>query len=124
MKSNDSTLIIFRLRARRDELLAATSSEDHDHNSVELDQSRVGRLSRMDAMAQAEMAKASRALLQTELRRVEAAITRVENRTWGNCCRCQLPIDRDRLHADPATPFCFACFEEVEADRQSGAPRR
>lgn len=124
METTTSPYIIFRLRARRDELLAALSTEDLGEQPVELDQSRVGRLSRIDAIAQSEMAKASRSLLQTELRRVDAAIVRVEKRTYGSCCRCQQPVGRERLQADPATPFCMACFKELEAEKASGDDRR
>ncbi|HWL62276.1 MAG TPA: TraR/DksA C4-type zinc finger protein [Steroidobacteraceae bacterium] len=124
MESTASPYIIFRLRARRDELLATLSTEDHGHQPVELDQSRVGRLSRIDAIAQSEMAKASHSALQTELRRVEAAIARIENGSYGSCCRCGQTIDRERIQADPAGPFCLSCFEEIEGERNSGISRR
>lgn len=124
METTGSPYIIFRLRARRDELLAALSAEDHSHQPVELDQSRVGRLSRIDAIAQSEMARASRSGSKTELHRIDAAIARIENGTYGTCCRCRQLVGRERIQADPATPFCLSCFEEIEAERNSHTDRR
>jgi len=111
-------------RAQRTEIAAALALSMGDGNIVELDQQRVGRLSRMDAMAQMEMSRATRARMQKELRRVDAAIARLESGRFGACCRCQESIEASRLQSDPATPFCLPCFKEVSEHREGGAPRR
>lgn len=113
-----------KLRAHRAEIAAALALSMDDGDVVELDQQRVGRLSRMDAMTQMEMSRATRARMQIELRRVDAAIARLESGRFGACCRCQEPIEANRLQSDPATPFCLPCFKEVSEQREDGAQRR
>jgi DnaK suppressor protein len=89
---------------------------------VELDQTRLGRLSRMDAMAQQQMAKAGHSRLMIELQRIEAALTRFEQGRYGMCCRCKVVISADRLTIDPATPFCRECQQEVADQNAAGRP--
>jgi DnaK suppressor protein len=115
--SSDQEPFIVKLRARRAELLAAIGSDHDVDKPVELDQARQGRLSRMDAISQSEMSRATRDRMKVELRRVEAAITRIENRTFGKCCSCGEPIERARLQSDPATPFCLPCLEDMADER-------
>lgn len=80
--------------------------------TVELDQSSVGRLSRMDAMQQQAMAKNRQVRLAERLRKVAAAISRMDAGTYGLCCQCRDRIETVRLEADPATVFCTACAEQ------------
>lgn len=115
--SNDQDPLIVTLRARRAELLGALESSVDADKPVELDQARQGRLSRMDAISQSEMSRATRERTKTELRRVEAAINRIENRSFGACCGCGEPIERARLESDPATPFCLPCLEDLSVPR-------
>jgi DnaK suppressor protein len=89
---------------------------------VELDQTRLGRLSRMDAMAQQQMAKAGHSRLMIELQCIEAALTRFEQGRYGMCCRCKVVISADRLTIDPATPFCRECQQEVADQNAAGRP--
>jgi DnaK suppressor protein len=89
---------------------------------VELDQTRLGRLSRMDAMSQQEMAKAGHSRLMIELQRIEAALARFEQGRYGICCRCKVVISADRLTIDPATPFCMECQQEVADQNAADRP--
>jgi len=113
-----------KLRAQQAEIKAALDLDVGGRDVVELDQARVGRLSRMDAMAQKEMARATHARMQTELRRVDAAIGRLESGRYGLCCRCQDDIEINRLQSDPATPFCLSCLEEISEEREDNLLRR
>jgi DnaK suppressor protein len=88
---------------------------------VELDQTVQGRLSRMDAMAQQQMAKAGHTRLTIELQRISAALKRFEEDRYGICCRCKEAIPAERLMADPAAPFCMECLEEI-ADEKANRP--
>ena len=105
------------LHAKRAEVVETLAALDLADRPVQLDQSRQGRLSRMDAMTQQEMAKAGRAHLALELRRIEAALARADAATYGLCCRCHAAIDPPRLEADPAAPFCMDCVEEIAEER-------
>jgi DnaK suppressor protein len=92
-----------------------------DTGTVILDQSSVGRLSRMDALQQQAMAAGWKETLLREQRRLEAARVRLGEGRFGACCRCGEWIPRDRLEADPGAPFCTDCQAEIE-DAQ-GHPR-
>ena len=94
----------------------------NDTGTVILDQSSVGRLSRMDALQQQAMAAGRKETLLREKRRLEAARVRLGEGTFGVCCRCNEPIPRDRLEADMGAPFCADCQAEIEAG-QSGLKR-
>lgn len=43
---------------------------------------------------------------QTELRAIDAALTRIESGTYGFCQRCGEAISEARLDVLPYTPFC------------------
>jgi len=48
------------------------------------------------------------------LRNIEAALRRIEDRTFGTCTNCEETIGRNRLVAVPWTPFCICCQEAVD----------
>lgn len=77
--------------------------------AVELDQTRQGRLSRMDAMQQQEMAKATERRRRLDIQRIEAALRRMEAGDYGYCMKCDEPIAAKRLELDPAVAGCIAC---------------
>ncbi len=84
---------------------------------VELDQSKVGRLSRMDAMQGQAMAQASMERLEQRLRLIDAALARVESDDYGYCQQCQEPIDSGRLEFDPTVVLCIECARKAEDER-------
>lgn len=88
-------------------------------DSVELDQTRVGRLSRMDAMQQQAMESGMKERLFIRARRLEAALIRLDESSFGRCCNCNESIAPDRLRADIAAPFCAGCQEEIDDKRRS-----
>jgi DnaK suppressor protein len=83
--------------------------------TVELDQSTVGRLSRMDAMQQQAMAQAERRMQAQRLDAVDAALERYDDDEYGWCCQCGEPIAIRRLTARPESPFCVPCQTKLEA---------
>jgi DnaK suppressor protein len=79
--------------------------------TVELDQSRVGRLSRMDALQGQQMAlEAGRRRLQ-QLLGIEAALRIIESGDYGFCTKCDEEIDVRRLRVDPTNTLCINCAE-------------
>jgi DnaK suppressor protein len=74
----------------------------------------IGRLSRLDAMQQQQMAQASRSFLEIRLQQVQAAL---RNEEYGICKECEEPIGFPRLKARPETPFCRSCQGRLEARR-------
>lgn len=91
------------------ELLALSEAADEDRKPVELDQQSVGRLSRMDSLQVQAMAKAADARRAMELRRIDAALERVEEGDYGYCVECGEEIEAKRLDVDPAAPRCAGC---------------
>lgn len=75
-----------------------------------LDQQSVGRLSRMDAMQQQQMARATAARRDAEARRIRAALARLADGDYGYCTDCGEKIDPARLERDPAVPKCLDCM--------------
>jgi DnaK suppressor protein len=81
---------------------------------VVLDQSSVGRLSRMDAMQQQAMAKATRQKAQVRLTQCKAALSAFDRGEYGLCRKCEEPIGYRRLCAKPEAPFCLECQRGAE----------
>ena len=75
----------------------------------------IGRLSRMDAIQQQQMTKASRATLETKLRQVRASLEQYQKGNYGHCRSCHEPIGYARLKARPEAPFCLTCQDTREA---------
>jgi DnaK suppressor protein len=102
-----------RLLDRREELLALGQSSADARKTVELDQTRTGRLSRMDALQGQAMAQATQRRREIELRRIEAALHRIEQDEYGYCGKCGEEITPKRLELDPTTPLCIDCAKSA-----------
>lgn len=89
--------------------MALSESADDDRKPVELDQQSVGRLSRMDSLQVQAMAKAADARRAQEIRRIDAALQRLEEGDYGWCVECGEAIEVKRLEIDPAAPRCSGC---------------
>lgn len=103
-----------KLLEMRAELLEIAETGDESAAVVELDQTKVGRLSRMDAMQAQAMAKASSARREEMLRRIEAALIRIDNDEYGYCEGCAEPINPKRLEFDPTAFLCIDCASKLE----------
>lgn len=98
-----------RLHREAEELQTADRETEADRAPVELDQTSVGRLSRMDAMQQQAMATASRRRRMARLTMIDAALARMAEDEYGWCLDCGEAIAEARLDLDPATPLCIEC---------------
>jgi len=103
-----------RLLKLRKELQAMVATSEESAAVVELDQSKVGRLSRMDAMQAQAMAKASGQRREAMLRNIEAALKRIDDGEYGLCRDCDEPINPKRLEFDPTALRCIDCESERE----------
>jgi len=77
----------------------------------------IGRVSRIDAIAQQRMVEASRASMQLRLQQVRAALRRCDEGEYGACITCGEEVGFPRLHARPEAPCCIACQSERERRR-------
>lgn len=98
-----------RLLDERAALQAASTGSADSRDPVTLDQTSVGRLSRMDAMQQQAMALATGRRRAVALTRIAAALARIEAGDYGWCVQCGEAIAPKRLGLDPAIPTCIAC---------------
>lgn len=98
------------------ELARAVNLAGEGARPVDLDQP-IGRLSRMDAMQQQAMAKATREKAKVRLAQVRLALTAAADGEYGYCRRCEEPIGIGRLRSKPETPFCIECQGQRERAR-------
>ena len=99
------------LLALQDSLSETVQSAEEAGETVELDQTRVGRLSRMDALQAQQMALETERRNRARLLLVQRALERIERGEYGDCLACGEPIDPRRLEADPTATRCIACAE-------------
>lgn len=102
------------LLERREALLEVAGAGAEAADTVELDQTRVGRLSRMDALQSQAMSVETNRRRALELQRIEGALQRMETGDYGYCLECGELIPKQRLEFDPAAPLCVACAEQSE----------
>ena len=76
---------------------------------VNLDQSMVGRVSRMDAMQQQSMEKAKQVRRIERVKLINAALKRLESGDYGFCLNCDAHISHGRLKLDPTFSLCIDC---------------
>ena len=105
----DDEAIRARLYAARAELERALVGTRAQGQAVDLDQSAVGRLSRMDALQQQAMAQAQERRTKLRLEQLTHALARLDNGVYGDCVQCGDPVGEARLNARPETPFCVDC---------------
>ena len=103
-----------KLIEMRDELERIAATGDASAAVVELDQARVGRLSRMDAMQVQAMAQASGQRREAMLREIATALKRIDDGSFGICQGCEEPINPKRLEVDPTVRLCIDCANNAE----------
>ncbi len=113
MQEKDLSKFKKALLSKQHELLELQSSSGQLTKPVDLDQSSVGRLSRMDAMQSQAMALENKRRREIQLVRIDAAIERIDAGEYGWCANCDEEIPHRRLELDPANPFCVTCAEKM-----------
>ncbi len=115
MKEADVARYREQLLALRAELAEERREGDASSRTVELDQSRLGRLSRMDALQAQAMSVAAQERRRQHMQEVDAALARIAEGDFGHCLDCGEEIPPARLEFDPASPLCVGCAEAREA---------
>ncbi len=113
--SGEMTRFRERLLALQQQLLDLVATGNEAGRTVELDQARVGRLSRMDALQGQAMSQAMNQRRKIELKLIDAALRRIESGEYGYCLSCEEPIVRARLEHDPAARLCISCASAAES---------
>jgi len=97
------------INRRLEGLAAAEAARRGDAAPVELDQTRVGRLSRQDALQSQAMSAAALERQRAEKARLRRALKRLDDDDYGWCEECGREIPAARLEIDPAAEYCVAC---------------
>jgi DnaK suppressor protein len=111
---NDPERFRPRLEQLRRELLDLANTADDAAATVELDQTRVGRLSRMDALQSQAMSVETRRRRAVQLKQIVAALRRLDDGDYGYCLECGEAIANKRLEIDPTATRCIVCAEMAE----------
>ncbi len=115
---NDAELNRFKtlLLQQRDTLMASQQLGQSATETLALDQSSVGRVSRIDAIQSQSMTIGTTSLRQQQLRQITTAIAiaMIESGDYGFCTECHAEIDVKRLSIDPAAMQCVPCASRLE----------
>lgn len=109
LSDDDIKQLASRLCAAQSDLEKQLKLGKEASSVVTLDQSKVGRVSRMDAMQQQQMALSTLAKTRQRLIRIKAALNAINTGDYGYCRRCDEEIGLPRLMAQPEAPLCISC---------------
>jgi|TARA_B110000483_G_scaffold243520_1_gene333812 DnaK suppressor protein len=76
---------------------------------VTLDQTAVGRVSRIDALQQQSMAISTRGTAKLKLQKIAIALNAMSKDDYGYCRKCDEPIPFRRLEIQPEAAHCLSC---------------
>lgn len=112
----DNDIVEFRttLLSKRSSLEEISESASEAAATVTLDQARMGRVSRMDALQQQAMAQEAERRRRLELQRIVVALKRIDDGEYGRCLRCDEFISKPRLQFDPTVTHCIECAVQTE----------
>jgi DnaK suppressor protein len=114
LSENDLQSLKLQLLKLKAELLVAGETGQKAEEVVELDQTRVGRLSRMDAMQAQAMSLETGRRRRQQVLEIDAALERVIDGEYGDCFECGDIINPRRLAADPTATLCISCAQARE----------
>lgn len=114
MTSSDSIDWRSLIERQLTELQQDSDASSESRQPVELDQTRQGRLSRMDALQGQAMANATETRRRQKIAALEGALRRLDNGRFGECRECGENIATPRLLADPSTALCIDCASARE----------
>ena len=103
-----------QLQTTQDELSRLLQLSEKSSDIVELDQSSVGRLSRMDAIQQQQMARAGKRRLQLQRAQITKAMNKIADAEYGYCIECDEIIAFARLQIRPESELCVVCQNKRE----------
>ena len=107
-----------KLQALVEELSTLDTQGDDSRRTVELDQARVGRLSRMDALQGQAMSNETQRRRHRQLKEAKCALVRIEEGCYGECLECDEMIADARLEASPEAAHCISCANLLEQQQR------
>ncbi len=112
MNKTDILQLKEKLLLQEQELQELESTLKESAQTVELDQSKVGRLSRMDAIQGQQIALDAARRRKMQFKQIKSALHRIDADEYGFCLSCGDDIDTRRLSFDPANEYCFDCADK------------
>jgi DnaK suppressor protein len=103
-------LLVSSQQVLEEQMLSTGSST----KPVTLDQQSVGRVSRIDAIQQQQMAIANQQQAEQLLTSIDMALLRINSGEYGTCLQCDEPIAFARLQAQPYATLCIDCQSASE----------
>ena len=104
-----------KLEERRTELRELQAISEDSRATVALDQTSVGRVSRMDAIQGQAIALATQRQREQELQRIAAALQRLDDGSYAYCLNCGEAIAEKRLRFEPSIATCIRCAADAGA---------
>ncbi|NCN39672.1 hypothetical protein GW916_00325 [bacterium] len=87
-------------------------SFEQGSKTVDLDEP-IGRLTRMDAIQQQHLAKAKKHQAVQRINKIDEALKKISEGTYGICVGCEEVIDEKRLKAMPEALHCIECHRQI-----------
>lgn len=103
-----------KLRELKDDIESQLQRNESSSAPVELDQTLVGRVSRVDALQQQGIALNSRRNLMLRQKKILAALQALDSGDYGYCQECDEPVGYARLTVKPEASFCLKCQEKQD----------
>lgn len=114
LNSNQIKTLEKELLALQQDIKHTLQTDESAAATVELDQNRVGRLSRMDALQTQAIAQATQAQHRAQLEKIYDALKAIETGDYGYCEECGKSIPFERLSVKPESTCCVKCQEKTE----------
>ena len=114
----DNKAFMLRLKKMRGNIKRISEVSEVSRQPVELDQTSVGRLSRMDALQSQAMQLETERRRILEIKRIDSALQRIYDEEFGFSSSCGYEIEIKRLENDPTTPICIDCAQSSEKNNK------
>ena len=95
------------------ELKKQIELSENSSQTVKLDQTLAGRVSRIDAIQQQKMAESSNLRDKKKLTQLKSALKNLPNDDFGICQECDEPISIARLQIKPESIYCISCQQNL-----------
>lgn len=113
-QSVDLKYFMQQLLQEKREIEADLKAGEGASAAVTLDQTSVGRVSRVDALQAQAISIAARVQRLVGLRNIDASLMRISEGDYGYCLECGELIALLRLEANLSTQFCIECASKRE----------
>ncbi len=112
MTEKEKSTLLQEMLLRIEDLVVVIDSDSHSGDAIELDQARVGRLARMDAVQHHAIALAQVERAKKQLAAINRLLGRIDQDDFGECLYCGEDIPIQRLMIRPESVRCVLCADK------------